>query len=501
MANDVFKILKDLEAKIVGLDPAKDKVQDGYFVSFRTVGLPVHQDDFENPLDPFGGDMEAAFDKAIAKVDAKDPKDAPKTGSNQIDINKLVAAGVGKAEMNFLNTFALTDDKLKMNSQYEVMPQSSKVSDSWWAIITGANGIPMDSELSDEMKAAYEKVKAVLVDKDNKATPQYTAYMKYQEKYNDKVKAWQRAYANAFTDPMRLQNWPNEGKLYHEDANEAMQQWIGLGFKEDIDKALATLAAQGIDPAIALIDRAKSNFQNCLLEFPSIPQIPYTFLLPNSWYDRDNDDGWYEYSKNDFHSESHYKESSTSFGAGGGFSLGFWSASASFDDTTSQSSMNMKTSDLEITFKYCAVDIKRPWLDTSLLNLSNWFLMGDYKKGCISDGTMGQELPERSDKEPTFLPSVVTSLILIKDRTIWWQDWQSDWDQHTQSLSVGTSVGFGPFAVSGHYSHQDGEQNFDCDRDGESLRVPGIQLLGYVSVINPVSPGKDSSEFLKKKDK
>jgi hypothetical protein len=49
---DVFKILKDLELKSVGLDPQTNKMQEGYFVSFRSVGLPIHKEDFANKTHP-----------------------------------------------------------------------------------------------------------------------------------------------------------------------------------------------------------------------------------------------------------------------------------------------------------------------------------------------------------------------------------------------------------------------------------------------------------------
>jgi hypothetical protein len=54
---DVFKILKDLELKAVGLDPQTNKMQEGYFVSFRPIGLPIHKEDFANPYTPLGGNM------------------------------------------------------------------------------------------------------------------------------------------------------------------------------------------------------------------------------------------------------------------------------------------------------------------------------------------------------------------------------------------------------------------------------------------------------------
>lgn len=491
MAQDVFKILKDLELKAVGLDPNTQKMQEGYFVAFRTIGLPIHADDFSNPYSPLGGNL----DKNIPKTDPVDPKDAQKTASSQIDENKIFTARIGTAMQSYLNTFLLTDDKLRMNNEYSVMPGSSKVSDSWWAIINGANGIPVDSVLSDAMKAAYVAAQAKLTDNDGNPTPHYQAYMQYEDAYKSKVRAWQRAYANAFTDPMKLQNWPNEGRLYEDDANEALDRWVALGFRHEIEQALDTLAAQGTDPAIALITRAKKRFMNSLLEFQNIGQIPYTVLEPNTWYDRDNDDGWNEYTSSDFHTESHYSASSTSYGGGGGFSVGFWSVGGGFDHSSQRSSMDIQTRNLAIAFKYAVVDIKRPWLDTSPLNLKNWFLMGQYKKDCVSTGKMAQELPS-ADGEVTFLPSIVTSFILIKDLSIKWDNWKSDWNSRAETTSASLSVGYGPFSVNGHYSHHDENQDFVADSSGESLVIPGIQLLGYVSTINPASPGVDSAQYL-----
>lgn len=492
---DVFKILRDLELKSVLLDPQTNKLQEGYFVSFRNIGLPIHKDDFYNPFSPLGSNL--TLDKPIAQTDPTDPKAAPKTASGQMDENKIFTANIAKSMQSYLNTFLLTDDKLKMNNQYAVMPGSSKVSDAWYAIITGANGVPTSAVLSDSLKQAYENAQAKLMDKDGNPTPHYQAYMQYEDEYKSKLRAWQRAYSNAFTDPMKLQNWPIEGVSYQDDVDEAMDRWMGFGFKEEIENAIAILAAQGTDPAIALISRAKKRFINSLLEFEKIGEIPYTILLPHSWYDSDNDDGWYDYTSNDFHNESHYQTSSTSYGGGGGFSVGFWSAGGSFNHADQQASLNIQSNDLEVSFKYCTVDIKRPWLDTSLLNLGNWFLMGDYKKGCISEGTMGQELPQNAI-EPTFLPSIVTSLILVKDLSISWSNWKEDWDSHSETTSASVSVGWGPFAVHGSYYHHDQQRDFTADAQGESLAVPGIQLIGYVSTINPLSPGVDSSQFLGK---
>lgn len=495
---DVFKILKDLEAKAVGIDPNGDKMQEGFFAAFRAVGLPIHKGDYDNPWDPFGGNLAKALDKAAAATPAADPATAPKTASAAIDPTKIEVAAIGRSMKTFLNGFYLLDNKLQMRGDYAVMPSSSKVSDSWWAIITGANGIPTQSTLGLELQAAYDAAQAVLADKDDNPTPHYQSYLDREGAYKDKVKAYNRAYANAMTDPTRLQNWPRDGVLYQQDVDEAFDQWMGFGHKVEIEKAIATLAAQGTDPAIAMISRAKKRFQNSLVNFPNIGDVPYTFMLPESWYDADNDDGWTTYTSSESHTESHFSSSTTSYGGSAGLNVGFWNSSGGFESESQQQDLNWDTSDLEVSFSYCAVDVVRPWLDTSLLNLQNWFLMGDYPKHCISDGTMQQELPADRGKEPVFLPSLVTTLVLVKDLNIHWGSWKGDMASQESHVSGGGSVGWGPFCVSGHYSHGQESRDFVADSSGESLVVHGVQLLGYVSMIAPPTPGQNASDFLKK---
>ena len=493
MAQDVFKILKDMELKAVGLDEKTNKMQEGYFVAFRSIGLPIHKDDYSNPWSPLGVNLE----KDIPKADPVDPKSAPKTGSDGIDTKQAFAANVAKSQQSYLNSFVLVNNKLQMNNQYSVMPGSSKVDNTWYAIITGANGIPTTMELSDALKKAYADATAMLMDKDGNVTPHYQAYMQYEDEYKSKVKARNKAYATAFTDPMKLQQWPQDGVSYQDDVDEAWDRWTGLGFKEEIEKAINTLAAQGTDPAIALIARAKKRFQNSLFEFPGYGEIPYTILSPRTWYDPDDDEGWNEYTSTDFHSESHYSASQTSYGGGGGFFSGLWNGGATFEHSDSQANNSIQVKNVKINFQYAIVDIERPWLDTSLLNLNNWFLVGDYKKDCISTGLMGQEKPG-AGAEIIFFPSIVTSLILIKDVHISWDDWKSQWAQHREANSGSAAVGIFCFAASAHYSNAKQSRDFSCDDTGEDLHIPGIQLIGYVSQILPPSPQRNSSDFEKK---
>ena len=51
-----------------------------------------------------------------------------------------------------------------------------------------------------------------------------------------------------------------------------------------------------------------------------------------------------------------------------------------------------------------------------------------------------------------------------------------------------------PAPLAGYHAKRD----FTADSDGEALTIPGIQLIGYVSTINPASPGVDSAPYLHK---
>jgi hypothetical protein len=491
---DVFKILKDLELKAVGLDPQSQKMQEGYFVAFRSVGLPIHKDDYARPWSPLGAPP-APLAPAPEPVDPQTTAAAPPTTSASLEQKQAQIDAVSSAMKSYVNTFLLIDDKLQMNNMYSVMPGSSKISDSWFAIVNGAHGIPTTSEVSPQIKAQIDSARAKLQSADGNITPRYDAYMRFQDEYNSKVRAMNKAYAGAFTDPNKLNMWPIEGAVYQDEKNEAFARWTGLGFKAEIEQAIATLAAQGIDPAMLLIKRAKEKYQNSLFNFPGLGNLPYTILSPASWYDKDNDDGWTGYSSREFHTQSNYSASSTAYGGGGGFNLGFWRAGGSFNRTENRENANFQTNGLSVEFQYCAVDIRRPWLDTSLLNLPNWFLVGDYKKHCISNGKMAQEVPQ-GGVEPAFLPSVVTSLVLIKDLKIAWTDWKSQWSSFNSSTSGSANVGFGPFSVRGHYSKGNTQRSFSSDDSGEALTIPGIQLVGYVSQILPPSPQKDSAPFM-----
>ena len=98
--------------------------------------------------------------------------------------------------------------------------------------------------MADLINKAYESAKAVLKDDSGDPTQAYIAYQKYETAYNSKKNVYNQAYQNALSDPVKLQGWPVEGVTLQLEVNQAMNNWIALGFKNEIEKAIAVLNAR-----------------------------------------------------------------------------------------------------------------------------------------------------------------------------------------------------------------------------------------------------------------
>jgi|GEM_PF-727069 len=495
---DVNKLLQDLKNKAAGVDPSTNKMPEGYFVSFRPIGLPIDPADYSNPWSPTGSELNQATTSAMNQESSSNAG-MPSGAAPAVDINQLIAAKVGQSELNYFQTFELTDAKLRMDEQYSVMPDAGHVSDAWFAIINGAQEVASNMTLNASMEKSIKDAQAVLIDPTTgDPTPHYNKYLDYQQKYFSAVQSLNGQYANAIADPNAMAMWPITGKIPQEQVNTAMENWVGLGYKTEIETAQDTLNAQGMDPAIALINRAKLAYENSLVEIGTLGLFPYTLISPSTFYDPYIQDGWTGYSQTASSVSTNSSSSSSSESGSGGVSFGFFSVGASASHEQSQSAFQMDTSNLAISFEYCTADINRPWLDTNLLNLGNWFLL-DNAKNCISDGTYGQELEAASDKG-TFLPSIVTSLILIRNLKISWAMTHEQQQAFQQSTSGGGQVGFGPFFVGGSFTTSNGNSSSLGTANSQGIHVQGVQLVGYCSTITPASPRLDSKDYMVKKN-
>src|SRR5215831_12379539 len=107
------------------------------------------------------------------------------------------------------------------------------------------------------MQLTYEEARRALMNEDGAPSPLYRAYLKWEQEYNNRITAMNDAYRSALEDPMKLQAWPIEGRLYHQEADQALDRWVALGFKYEIEGAISTLVSAG-EEGSELVNRVKA---------------------------------------------------------------------------------------------------------------------------------------------------------------------------------------------------------------------------------------------------
>ncbi|MBD1909129.1 MULTISPECIES: hypothetical protein [unclassified Leptolyngbya] len=128
---------------------------------------------------------------------------------------------------------------------------------------------------------------------------------------------------------------------------------------------------------------------------------------------------------------------------------------------TTTSTQSVESKQLSLSFKYCLVNVDRPWLSNAFLSAKGWYVPG-FEAGGFSTGTANNE---------GILPAVPIAFIAIKDLQI------SGWD-NSESESVEKAVSFGPFVLVDR----------TIDKTAKTLTCSGIQVIGWVCQIMPFLP-------------
>jgi hypothetical protein len=270
---------------------------------------------------------------------------------------------------------------------------------------------------------------------------------------------------------------------------------------------------------------------------------PYVYMEPSGWSEIDRDDlGWGRLSISSSEANSHAASSESSFAqsftqshssstsgggqvgyaflfvgadASSGTSEGSWGSTASAD---SSYAFHNDGSDFSLELQYGLVSARRPWLNTDLFTLKNWYLPGQ-RKNSVSDGTIaGQAL-----KEEPLMPMIPMDYLVVRNVRIHSSNWGSD-GQVLQSMydstkgdfrastssyggSGGVSLGFITFG--GHVSHSssDAAAHFESQHrssgsddwgwrfaDG-TLEIRGAQIVGVAAAVTPPCPGADDPQL------
>ena len=429
------------------------------------------------------------------------------------------------------------------DGQYREYPTGRQLDFAYETIMKGMQPGKMP-EMADDVKKRIEEAEKVLFEKDEDGAiaGKSKAYKRYIENANALAKAksdFAVANAAAMTDPVKAQAWPVQSATYQQMVDQAQDALVTEGGPK-VERAIDTIASVGVPMQAHLIKKAKDAYDAWNLGLSGIvpAKIPYSIVLPTNWCDPDDHDGWetlvvdqssyQHYATTSAKSESQqsWQKHANSVGGSGGVMFGFaaFGGSASSAHANSswqnsaeshfQSGFNNTATNLHIELEFGLCRIVRPWLISDLFFLKNWYLAGA-KKNSVSDGTIDGQ----ANSHEKTLPMIPQQFLVVRNVTISTSEWGSDGQvlndyygggqgstassSSSQAGSGGVSLGFVSFGGSASHSRSDasgqssdwsarsGSDHFGTTFDGQTLKIPGAQIVAFLSDIVPAGPELD----------
>jgi hypothetical protein len=288
-------------------------------------------------------------------------------------------------------------------------------------------------------------------------TKEYAAYLRYQALYD------------AALDGRTIAQVENRatGKAIppglDQAVDDAMGQWNKLGFKADMETALAETQKFFDSSPGALFATLRDEFGNAPLKGNhDKPWLPVVANPPlDEWL---QDQGWHPWSFQQADLRQQVAPKTQVPLAAGGAPI------ASIDPGLMAS--------LSLTVEVKRVNISRPWLETKIFSAHTWRMGPTAAFSRVSTGNL-------ADKDPGIMPMIVTGVLLARKLSLTAQ-WSGD------AKSGATSLG--PFALSGSVGDNPAPSGTSAS-GGLSLQAMGPQIIGFFCRVMPVSPTPDARYF------
>lgn len=376
------------------------------------------------------------------------------------------------------NTAQLVDEIPGLSPMYA--PIGGTVSDVYRKILGGV--VAHEPPPSPELQARRDELKKVLLEKGTDdegrtierptalADAERKAYGNYADTYTAYVATWAAAQA----DPELKRVWPIVGAQALQKPKRAYADWGAAG-RDQIDSATDQLATLNEGQ----VARAFADAQFRLNAFEVVNELTETFMrtniTPSDWAGADSST-WpsYHFSESTFKSE--FSAEATSWGAAANVNVGLWSFGGGVQHSGSRQSLSTDTTNVGIKFKWRVCPVYRKWMDASLLRLPNWSLGGLAGPGGIAGGPN------------PLMPLMPIGLVIVRDVEITASWGRTDSEKITEATSGSANVGWGPFSVSGNYSHSSSSDRFEAKATDQGFMIPDIQVLGFVCAKVPTCP-------------
>lgn len=413
---------------------------------------------------------------------------------NPNDFKNMMNPGNPNGDLNKAELFSAMVDALP-NTDPMWSDSGQKVSDVYKTIVNNANATTSENAAQREI---YEKAFNFLNVK--KTTKDFMGEEKTTTEPSDIALAYddaQAAYITALGGYRTAYNNYNLDKIEDQRAfqavapglqlalDQAWNKWVRAG-KAEVEQAQAALVAT-INNAVTYVIKQCQELVNPAHQLASSTPGGNSWLpayaMPTNWY-MDS----CKASKLTLKSSELNKTASTSatkYAASASGSWGLWHASGGVSGSTEKQTSHMDAENLTLEAELINVTIKRSWFNPLLLKMQEWYMNG------ITEGGISNAQVENLLGIMSIIP---TGFVVARNVKITADFSSEDQSFVSKSISTQASGGWGPFSVSGSYSHSSTDSKYQAKFDGGTLELPGLQLIGWINSIMPFSPPMDPKE-------
>ncbi|KYQ94265.1 hypothetical protein DLAC_04565 [Tieghemostelium lacteum] len=398
-----------------------------------------------------------------------------------------------KSEVNNQAGFANIVNEVPESRGFFVI-KGVKISNVYRQVITQAQ--VAERELSEREKDMLQKAQDYLqveaIDKnpftgEEKKTiqpsPAVISYGKHRVLYINALLAYNNAAIGAnekSATQQDIENFTRNGVILRNNALIAYQTWEGEGSKGYVEQARSILGQYASSGIHERFTKLKADMD--LSERQSNLFGPYenTLFFPHdAFVDPSKTPTFTTFKFSESKVDEYKHNDSTNYGGGVNSGFFLFNCSATVNGEKKNMSAEVDTSNFSMSVDLLQLPILRPWFDASIFQSRAWKWTDQ-----ISDG-----------KEPRsgMMPVYATSVILAKNLKIKLNMSSEKNKAAFSKIETSTSASYGPFAIKGSYSHEEGDSSFNSKVSDDGIEADGLQIIGFICYKVPLSPNPDPS--------
>jgi hypothetical protein len=307
-------------------------------------------------------------------------------------------------------------------------------------------------------------------------------YLDAADEYMNLLIEAQSATGNDPEAIRRVAAWANKSKYVRRRLEAAYMAWVSQGYKNEYEEINAYINQVTQQSMVLYKQDLLQKFEYGLLtstQEGTAGDFYYTTLIPGNFA---TSPGWTEFTFYEGDYESHFDQETSSWGASAGFSFGLFSIGGSVNNRKTEVSTNQKSSNFRAQLEFTQIPIIRSFFAPGFFTMRGWTLDELWYLNWEKEVSDGAERPDGR------LVAYATSALFVRNVEFTLDEWEDQSRYFNESIQAGGCVGWGPFSIGGSYYHGSEQRDYKFHQEGGRIRIPGIQLIGFINNIVPKAP-------------